>query len=261
MAWPPRPTGGRGAAARRVGLCAPGSAFRSAARRRAARRPRRGAGRRAWWWCGCGPGSRPAAARPAIVQRLGRVGQHRLVDAVGHQRGGADRFQAQVVEGIFAGRVVDAGDHAGHVEHQLGDLGGHDVRVVRAGQGQEDVGLLDAGALQHVFVYAGADHGGAVEIGIQPLQRLRAQVDHRHLVALAVKLAGQAGAHPPTAHDHNFHVRSFPRRASMDAARRPTVPLAVGGGSACRPRPGWGRGPPAPGRARSSTHRAGSAPG
>ena len=57
-------------------------------------------------------------------------------------------------------RAVGAGD----VEDRLGQLRRHDVRVVSVGDGDEHVGVLDAGRAQDILVNAGADDGDASEI-------------------------------------------------------------------------------------------------
>ena len=106
--------------------------------------------------------------------------------------------------------------------------GRHDIAVVALGQGEEDVGALDAGPAQDVLVRAVAADGGPAEGRWQALEGARRDVQHDDLVSGRVPQLRGGCADSPAAHDHDLH--RFPR----SSARAPPI--------RCRARSGGCRG-------------------
>ena len=87
-----------------------------------------------------------------------------------------------------------------------GHAGGDDVGVVAVRDGDERLGLLDPGLLEHVPVVAHPDHLLRLESGGEPVERLGALVDDRHLVPALRELHGELRADAPATHDHDVHA-------------------------------------------------------
>ncbi len=102
--------------------------------------------------------------------------------------------------------VVDLRDHARDGEGLAGQLGHEDVAVVALGQGQEDVGSLEPGPPQDVFVDAVAAHGVAPEVGRQAIESAGGRVEDGDLVPGPGELPGEAGTDTPATHDHGLHL-------------------------------------------------------
>ena len=64
---------------------------------------------------------------------------------------------------------------------------------------------LDTGLLQHVAIDSHAAHLAPGKPVAQKLQALRVLVDGAHVVALAVQLAREPGAHAPQSNDNHVH--------------------------------------------------------
>ena len=142
------------------------------------------------------PGSR-GHGLPGVAEDLGR-----------HQVGAAQGRDAEVRVRLGPDGVVDLGHGLAGAERLDAQLRGHDVAVVALGQGEEQVGVLGAGAAQHVLVGAVAAQGGAREARGQPVERGRFQVDDQDLPAGPVQLVGDAGADAPAADHDGFHACS-----------------------------------------------------
>src|SRR5688572_13190552 len=91
-----------------------------------------------------------------VVKNLGR-----------NRRRRADGGQPEPPVGVLAYWIVDPTDDFGHLEHQPGHLGRHDVPVIAVGDGDEGSGLLDPGNPQHILVDAGPNYRVAFEIAWQ----------------------------------------------------------------------------------------------
>src|SRR5438128_11341387 len=137
--------------------------------------------------------------------------------------GGAERIQAEFAVDVLAHRVVDAGDHARHLEDFTGDLRGHDVPVVAIGQGGEAVRRFDAGLAKHVLVDPVAEHHLAGEVVTEPVERPAVAVDDGDPVASFGKGNRSHGAHTAATNDDELHElkphsRHYRPRASRAAS-------------------------------------------
>ena len=119
--------------------------------------------------------------------------------------GGVDDVDAELAVDVGAFGVVDAGDDAEGVVDVFGDLGGHGVAVVAVGEGEEDVGLGDAGGVLDFEVFASAEDGVAAEVVIEPVEGGGVNVDDGDVVAFVIEFAGEGGAESSAAHDHDAH--------------------------------------------------------
>ena len=124
----------------------------------------------------------------------------------GHQIGPAQRRDPQVRVGLGPDRIVDLGERLLRPEDLDAQLGGHHVAVVALGQGQEQVGILGAGAAQHVLVGAVAPERRAAKPGREAVEGGGREVHDQDLPAGAVQLVGDAGADPAAPDDHGFHA-------------------------------------------------------
>src|SRR5438067_1896593 len=137
--------------------------------------------------------------------------------------GGAERIQAEFAVDVLAHRVVDAGDHARHLEDFTGDLRGHDVPVVAIGQGGEAVRRFDAGLAKHVLVDPVAEHHLAGEVVTEPVERPAVAVDDGDPVASFGKGNGGHRAYTAATNDDELHElkphsRHYRPRASRAAS-------------------------------------------
>src|SRR5207245_114557 len=98
----------------------------------------------------------------------------------------------------------------------------HDVPVVPVRDGDEGGRLFDPGGPQHVLVDPSADEGLAAEVGGQPPERARLDVDDGHVVPVVVEDGGNAGADATATHDDDSHSRIVSSRQS-GCARRTTI--------------------------------------
>src|SRR5438067_10490410 len=106
---------------------------------------------------------RAASHHDDVHRALGALHQDTL-DVLGAFDGGTDRVDAELLVGLGTLGIVDTGHHVRDLEDVLGDLGGHDVAVVALCDGDETVGLLDAGPAEDVDVGAVADDLVAAEV-------------------------------------------------------------------------------------------------
>ena len=133
---------------------------------------------------------------------------HRLLDQRGEQAWGGDRDvdAPVVVEQPLVARVVHPGDHPAHRELGLGQQRHHEVDLVVAGRGDDDVAVLQARLLQR---------GELAGVGVHPLGRLdglgldvaELALDEHHLVLALHQLDGDGAADRPGPRDRDAHRR------------------------------------------------------
>ena len=162
----------------------------------------------------------PAAGEPSrhlelddLEPLLGQVEQvheavlrHLVLDQAQDQVGGGDRrLDAEQLEVLEVARVVAARHHARHAVLLARHLRDQDVVLVVAGHGDDEVGALDAGALEHPQLRAVAVHGAVLELLLHDRVAVRVRLDHGHLVPLVDQLAGEVPADLPGSDDHHVH--------------------------------------------------------
>src|SRR6185437_13922238 len=123
--------------------------------------------------------------------------------AVHRQRAlGEQRRAAGVLRG------ANAGDLGRRAIQRVGDLAGHHVDLVAAGECDQDVGVGDAGRLQYVRIGAVAGDRADIQAVLQVAQRVLTDVDDRDLVGrLAREMISGGAAHLAGAEDQDLHAR------------------------------------------------------
>ncbi len=102
-------------------------------------------------------------------------------------------------------RRVAAHDDVPDAEHRARDVGHDGVDRVRVGHGGEAVGLVGAGALQHVLRQHVALHGAAAIVRVQVVERGGRLIEDRDLVALPGQPVRQLGSESAGADDDDAH--------------------------------------------------------
>jgi hypothetical protein len=120
-------------------------------------------------------------------------------------RRGDDRLDSEQLEVLQVARVVAAGDDARHPVLLARDLGDEDVVLVVARDGDDQLGALDAAALEHPELGAVAVQGAVLELLLDNRVALLVRLDHRDLVALVDELASEIPADLARAHDQHVH--------------------------------------------------------
>ncbi|CFO08571.1 Uncharacterised protein [Bordetella pertussis] len=144
------------------------------------------------------------------LQRLGKLDQ--AVQVGGDAALGTDeRVDGETLVAHQLGMVgelghADAGDAARHVEDFARDLARHQVGRVGSRAGDEQVGVVGAGRLQHRYLDAVALHHAQVEAILQVAQLADVGIDDRDVVLLGHQVFGHAGANAPRPHDEDLHV-------------------------------------------------------
>src|SRR4051812_17204260 len=128
-------------------------------------------------------------------------------DQIGGRHGGLDAEQLEVLK---VARVVAARDHALHAVLLAGDLADQNVVLVVAGHGDDQVGALDAGPLEHPQLRAVAVLRGVLELLLDGAEARPVVLDDRQLVALVDQLASQVPADLPGTDDDDVHLRGLP---------------------------------------------------
>ena len=141
--------------------------------------------------------------RLGVLDELADVGRHRLL--------GADQLVDREALAVHQLAAVDelgaahARDGGRHVEAQLGHLAGHQVGLVQRRAGDQQVGVLDAGFLEHAGLHAVAGHGAQVQPLLQLGQTGDVGVDDGDVVLLGHQALGHALAHAARAQDQDLH--------------------------------------------------------
>ena len=97
---------------------------------------------------------------------------------------------------VVVARVVDAGDDPVAEVLLLGDLADEHVVLVVAGDGDHEVGALDARALEHPQLGRVAVLDGVLELLLDRQVARAVALDQRDLVALGDQLAREVAARP-----------------------------------------------------------------
>ena len=113
----------------------------------------------------------------------------------------------------MAARLVgirpDAGDLHGSAEHGVAHLAGHHVHFVVRGHGDEHVGILGAGQIQHVRPRCVAGHRADVEPPPQLGEPRLVGIDEGDVEVFAGEVLGQRAADLPGAEDEDVHRLSM----------------------------------------------------
>jgi hypothetical protein len=134
-------------------------------------------------------------------------------DQVGRRDGGLD---AEQLEGLEVPRVVDAGDDPVAEVLLLGDLADQQVVLVVARDRDDEVGALDARALEHPQLGRVAVLHGVLELLLDDQVAAALLLDQRDLVALLDELAGEVPADLAAAADDDVQPRRGPPRRPLE---------------------------------------------
>src|SRR5206468_7088551 len=89
--------------------------------------------------------------------------------------------------------------------------GGHDVRVVAVGDGDEGAGFPDAGLFEELPVEPRPDQGSSVETGWKAVERVRSLVDDGDGVSGLRQLDRKGRPDAATPNDHDVHEQRVAR--------------------------------------------------
>ena len=106
---------------------------------------------------------------------------------------------------LLVSRVVDARDHLRHAVLLLRDLADDDVVLVVAGDGDHQVGALDAGPLEHEQLGRVARPHDVLEALLEQRVALAVALDQRHLVAHVHERGREVAAHLAAPDDQDVH--------------------------------------------------------
>jgi hypothetical protein len=111
------------------------------------------------------------------------------------------------VEMRLVARIVHTCDHLGNPVLLARELADHEVVLVVAGEGGDDVGRPgDPRALEHVDLRGIAQQHVMLELLLEPLEAVAPLLDQRHLVALVLEQhPREVGADLPAACDEDVH--------------------------------------------------------
>ena len=146
------------------------------------------------------------AARDLDFRRDDHVDGHLL---------GAEQSAGHRLEVAMVAQPRDAPLHA---EQGVGDLAGHHVDLVGAGDGDQHVGVAGPGALEHLRMGGVADDPAHVVALVDAPRLLGRVVDHRD-VDLARQMAGDGRADLPGAADDDPHQARRRRRLGEGVER------------------------------------------
>src|SRR5690606_10244818 len=99
---------------------------------------------------------------------------------------------------------ADASNALRNIENLPGYLAGHQVGLIACGAGDEHVGIVGAGGLEHGYVRAAAGDDPKVQPFLQLGQQSRVGVDDRNVILLGHQVLGHAGAHLSSAQNDDF---------------------------------------------------------
>ena len=123
---------------------------------------------------------------------------HLVLDHREHAQTADTVGEIEEVEVLLVLRVVDARDHLLDPVPLSRDLADHDVVLVVAGHGDDDVGrALDPGPLEHVELGRVAADEAMLELVLEALEAEGALLDQGDLVAVADQRAGDVRADLP----------------------------------------------------------------
>ena len=143
------------------------------------------------------------------------VVRHLVLDQAQDQVGRRDgRLDAEQLEVLAVTRVVDARDDALDEVLLPRDLADEHVVLVVAGDRDDEVGALDAGALEHPQLGAVAVLGGVLELVLDRQVAIAALLDQRDLVALVEQLAREVQPDLAASDDDRVHQLALARPAS-----------------------------------------------
>ena len=111
----------------------------------------------------------------------------------------------------------------GHAKYGMGDLAGDHIDLVRIGHGDDHVGILRAGLVEHVRQRCIPHQAPDFRCFQQLLHDLRIVIDHSDVIRLAGKLAGDARADLAGATNDDPHPR-MPRTLMPGRPPRPRAP-------------------------------------
>ena len=119
--------------------------------------------------------------------------------------------------------------HPGHgvpCTQTLGDQAAHQVRLVHAGDGNDQIGAADTCLHQHADGSAVSVEAHGVQCAVRPAQMLRLVVHQRDVMLFLCQLLGDGIAHLAAAYDNDPHISSFapPARFSSSSAAENSAP-------------------------------------
>lgn len=115
-------------------------------------------------------------------QRHGDGSQGEVAKISRRDRRRTVRLNAELLIGGGAGRIVDSAEYGTDAENVLGDLCGHDIPIVAVGNGDENIGFLNARALENVHVGSLTDERRSFESFAESSERVRSSVDNGDVV-------------------------------------------------------------------------------
>ena len=137
-------------------------------------------------------------------QRLGTDGD------IDRQGFGAEEFG--LIEKALGAHPRDLGRR---MEQRVGHLTGDHVGLVAVGDGDDHVGVLGAGAREHIGVCAMTLHRAQIEAILQVAQQIGVLIDHGDVVGLADQIGRDRGADLTGAQDDDLHPLPTPQRRSL----------------------------------------------
>ena len=153
---------------------------------------------------------------------------HLVLEQPQDQVGGRDRrLHSEEIEVLAVARVVDAGDDPVDRVLLARHLADQHVVLVVAGDRDHHVGTLDSGSLEHPQLGGVAVDDVVLELLLDRQVAASVRLDHRHLMVLFEKLAGQVPTDLPRSDDDDVHALSVSYAASAgpfaEAPARPVL--------------------------------------
>src|SRR5690242_1279504 len=108
-----------------------------------------------------------------VFDRSKRLLQDPIAHHARSQGAGGDAEVAKLSVSLGAKGIGDLYANLRHAVFQLHDLGGHEIRVIAAGEGEKDVRFADSGLLEDIVGEAAAEHDVAVMVLTEPSERGR----------------------------------------------------------------------------------------
>src|SRR5206468_2280423 len=133
-------------------------------------------------------------------------GDRRLERREKHLRRGDGLVDAEHLEDLDVGRVVDSRDRLLHAEVSLGHLERDEVVLVVGGDCDHGIGALDAGLSEEADLAAVAAHDDAAELRLQPVGAPRILLDESDLMSALHEVTRQVIAHGAATDDDHVHT-------------------------------------------------------
>src|SRR5579872_402188 len=143
-----------------------------------------------------------------------------ISDQAGGDRGGTERHEAELPVPVGPNGVVDPRNHVLDAEHVPRNLRRHNISVIALADRDEDVGILDPRAAQHVLIDAIADDALPLVLCAEPAERLTLKIDHRYRVTVLIHHARKRRAYAAAPENNDVH-RALLLRVHSPFAGRP----------------------------------------